>query len=517
MLNIFYRFPFIRILLFFILGIVFQYYRDISSYFIYISILSILFIALSFFSFIYKRYEWRFLFGLGLFLFLFSSAAFTTKQAWTKSVWNIDSAMYLYEGRIVDELARKPKTYLCKVEIVSAEKSIAQEVISKKIIIYLPIDSLSKSLVPGDYLTFYASLKPSELYLKKQSIAAIGFVQKNKWALDENKKRYSSLKLRALATRRTLLDHLSEIIPKQENFSLAAALMFGYKNEMDRDMRQAFANIGAGHILAVSGLHFSIIFGMICSSVSFLGRTPRSRLMKQIFLLPLIWGFAFLTGLSPSVIRAATMLSLWGVGDAFFRKSFTLNTIGVTAFSMLLYNPLYLFDVGFQLSFTAVLSIVLVNPYLVRLYETRNPLIKYLWDLCCVSISAQIGVLPISIYYFNQLPLLFLLTNLCVIPLTNILLLLIPLSVFLVSLFGNIPILFWPLNKTLDFFVWIVKSLDDISFGTLNSIQINLEELIFLFLVLFCILLFLLKKRIVYFYLLLILAAFQVFYYLCQS
>jgi competence protein ComEC len=516
MLKLFQQYPFIRFLLPFLLGIVFQSYWNVVSFAVFLSVVAVLLIDFSFISSIKKQYEFRFSFGLGFSLLLFSLAVFLTKLSWEKSDWNIDSAVYLYKARVIDETVLKPKTYLCKVEIVSAEESIYKEVVHKKAMIYLPIDSLSASIVAGDYLLFHGNLEHSMPYSKKQSVAAMGFVRKNNWKLDESEKRYSSIRIIGLQVRRILLNRLEKIIPNQDSYAISIALMFGYKGEMDKTLRQSFANIGAGHVLAVSGLHFSILFGMLYSLLAFLGNSPRSKLIIQLIMQPLIWGFAFITGFSPSVLRAATMMSIWGIGNAFFRKAFTLNTLAIAAFFMLFYNPLYLFDIGFQLSFTAVLFIVLLNPYLLRLYETRNPIIKYGWDLCCVSTSAQIGVLPISIYYFNQFPFIFLLTNLLIIPLVTILLLLIPVSLLLNFLWGAASFLTYPLNKVLDFILLTVKFLDEIPYGSLNAIQIDLGEVFFLFLMIVCTILLFIKKKIVYFYLLLIFAGVQVFYYLCQ-
>jgi competence protein ComEC len=497
--------PFLRILLFFIFGITVQSYWDLSPLFVVFLVLSVLFLTLSQLPKLRIEYNFRFLFGFGISLFLFVSAAFTTKLAWEKSKWDVESSVYLYEGRLMEEPVSKPKTQLCKIRIVSAEESICKDVVDKKAVVYLPIDSLSKSIGPGDHFSFYGHLEQSPLYLQKQSIAAVGFVRQGEWLVKQNPDHSFSISEKSLRFRRILLNRLQKIVPDHPSFTVAAALMFGYKNELDRELRQSFSNIGAGHVLAISGLHFSIVFGMIYFMLSFLGNSQRGRLIKQVIVLPLIWGFAFMTGFSPSVIRAALMMSIWGIGNLFFCKAFTLNTVAVSAFFMLLYNPLYLFDIGFQLSYMAVISIILVNPHLIKLYETRNPMIKYVWDLCCVSVSAQIGVLPVSVYYFHQLPLLFLLTNLCVIPLVTLLLFLIPFSLLFNALFGNIPVLMYPLNAGLDLFLSTIRFLDEIPNGSINSIDLGFGEMIAWFAAIVLLLLIFIKKRSVYLYLLLIL------------
>ncbi|MDR0682901.1 MAG: ComEC/Rec2 family competence protein [Dysgonamonadaceae bacterium] len=497
--------PFLRVLLFFILGIVIQSYWDFTPFFLFAGVLSFFIIALSYVPNLNKQYNFRFLFGWGFSFFLFVIATYSTKLTWEKSEWKIEPVVHLYEGRVIEEPILKPKTYLCKIRIVSAEEAIYKDVVDKKVVIYLPIDTFSKTVAVGETLSFYGQFEQSPLYLQKKSFAAIGFIRQKHWFLKQDSNRSFSILEKSLSIRRILLDRLQKIIPDHSTYSIASALMFGYKDELDKDLQQSFANIGASHVLAVSGLHFAIVFGMVYFMLSFLGNSLEGRLIKQLVVFPLLWGFAFITGFSPSVVRAALMLTVWGIGNAFFYKSFTLNTVAIAAFFMLLFNPLYLFDVGFQLSFMAVVSIILVNPYLNRLYESKNPMIKYVWELCCVSVSVQTGVLPVSAYYFHQISLLFLITNLCVIPLVTILLFLIPFSLLFDALFGNIPALMYPLNKGLELFLSTVRFLDEIPYGSIHSIDINFREMTVWFIAMILILLIFIKKRIFYLYLLLIL------------
>jgi competence protein ComEC len=507
--------PFLRPLLFLIAGIVVQSRWNIS----YPVIFCLFFVALVFFVCasvpgLNRRYSFRFLFGFGLCSLLFASAAWITQLAWLESEWKIPSGTCLYQATVIDEPVLKPKTRMCKIRITAAEHPVHREAVNKKALIYLPLDSLSLSIAPGDCLVFSGQLESSSPYLKKQSVAATGFIRKNRWQPVKNPGSSFSILVKALSVRRILLKQLHAIVPENQSYALAAALMFGYRNELDKDLQQAFRHIGAAHILAISGTHFSLLFGMLYFMLSFTGNSRKGKIIKQVILLPMIWGFAFLTGFSPSVIRAALMLSIWGIGNAFFFRTFTLNTIAAAAFFMLLFCPLYLYDVGFQLSFLAVISIVLLNPYLVKLYESKNVLIQYVWDLTCVSVSAQIGVLPLCIYYFHQFPSIFLLTNICLMPLASMLLFLIPVSLLLHFLFGKFSWMLFPLNKTLEWFIFTVRTLDKFSYSSINGLTIDSEGTAALFLAIILIILLLIKKRVVYLYLLLIVVAFQVIFYL---
>ena len=492
MLKTFRQAPFLRITLFFITGIAFQYNCNISFCLGYILILPLLLLIPTFFSRINKRYDLRYLFGLSILSFSFLSAAFLTQITWEKSEWEVEG-FHSYVVRVLDDPVDKPNTRMCKVEIISSDSAIRKMVINKKAIIYLPKDSTSSEIIAGNGLYIKTSLtKPQQmpgdtsfdypLYLRKQSYSATGFVQKQNWQQKSisipMQKRF---RYKALEIRRNLLYRLRVVLPDLNSFSLSAALMFGYKEEMDRELRQNFSNIGAGHILAVSGLHFGLIFGMVAFFLSFMGERKKERIIKLFIFLPLIWGFAFVTGLPPSVVRAACMMSFWRIGNALSYRAFGMNTLASIAFLMLLYNPLYLFDIGFRLSFSAVVSIIIINPGLIRLYTSNNRIINYFWDLSCVSVSAQIGVLPLSIYYFHQLPLLFLLTNLLILPLVGILLFLIPFALFLQFIFGYYDWVNLPLQWILSGFLSIVQALDGIPRGTISNIDLSIFETVLLY------------------------------------
>lgn len=517
--------PFLRLVLFVIVGIIIQYYTDISSVWLYLFFLSVLLLALSFIKKIKQDYLCRWMFGVGLLGVGILSGSFLMKQSWDRSSWEVSAKEYEYLVCVLDEPAEKPKTMMCRVEILSAERYIYSSVRGKKAIIYLPKDSQGKQVVAGDCLSVYVRLeKPKPfasdpsfnypLYLRKQSFASVGFVRKNNWNYEQAPLSLGKkISFVALSARRILLKQLKIIVPDKNSYSVAAALMFGYKNDLDRDLRQRFSNIGAAHVLAVSGLHFSIVFGMFSFLFSFLGFTPRVRLIRLIFMLPLIWGFAFLTGFSPSVVRAAIMMTVWLVGNTFFRRGLTMNTVAVAAFFMLIANPLYLFDVGFQLSFSAVVAIVLINPYFKKLYRSRNPILNYSWDMICVSTSAQLGVMPLSILYFHQIPLIFWLTNILIIPLVTILLFLIPVSL-LISFIFSLSSMF-PLSEILGLFIRIVTVLDNIPKANVSDVYISQFQVLSLYLSFLLIAQVIKKKRIYPVCILFVLVLINVLYYLC--
>jgi len=507
MTKILHQAIFLRLSLFFIAGIIVQTYWDLYPMNIFSGIFSLLLLGVSFFPLIVRSYRWRWLFGFGLFLLCFSSAGILSRHVWNTSEWNEDVEEKIYRVQILDEPVKKPKTLMFPVNVEG-----------QKALIYIPIDSLSLQLLPADWLIISAKFeKVEQMFLRKEGISARAFIYKNRWEKWNNpEKQRFNLRFEALKYRRILLNHLREIIPDEKSFEVGAALLLGYTQHLDKDVRQTFAATGTSHILSISGLHFSIIYGIMYFLLSFLGNSKKGRSARQAIILPLMWVFVFLTGMEPPVIRAAVMISLWGFGNAFLFKSFTINTVGAAAFFMLLYNPFNIFDVGFQLSFLAVLAILLINPYLVILYKSRNPIIQYIWELTCVSISAQLGTAPLSMYYFHQFPIFFLFTNLFAIPMTAVLMGLLPVSLLLHFLLGNHSWLMYPLNKSLNWFISGLEKIEAIPNSLIDGIFLSEIDAICTALYIVFLALLMIKKRIYYFYLLLVCVLFQVFYYLCK-
>jgi len=205
---------------------------------------------------------------------------------------------------------------------------------------------------------------------------------------------------------------------KDKEFGVASALIIGDKNFIDTDTRQNYAAAGAMHILCVSGLHVGIVYLFFAFILKFLLRLKHGAVIQAILLVMIIWFYALLTGLSPSVLRASTMFSMMAIGRVFRRNSNIFNTLAASAFVLLTIDPYMLFETGFQLSYLAVAGIVLVHPLLYAMWNPLNPLLDKIWSLVCVSIAAQVLTFPVSLYMFHQFPNYFILTNILVIPLS---------------------------------------------------------------------------------------------------
>lgn len=260
----------------------------------------------------------------------------------------------------------------------------------------------------------------------------------------------SKLKLIHFINQSTLNNHSKNII---------LALLLGERTTMDEEVKESFSKTGIIHVLAISGLHIGLISTMLLWLLSPLKRNQKYKFLPYIIAIITLWIYALLVGFSPSVVRAVTMFSFINLGLMIKRDSSIINTISASMFILLIYNPYYIFDVGFQLSYAAVYAIVLFYPIFKKWYYPKSKLTKYFYDILLVSLAAQIGVLPISLYYFHQLPGLFLVANLIAIPLITLLLALGFAFVFL-SLFNiEWTILSSLLNYIIDYFIQFIKLL----------------------------------------------------------
>ena len=217
-------------------------------------------------------------------------------------------------------------------------------------------------------------------------------------------------------SRQWLVGRLREALKDDDSFGVSMALILGQKEFLSPQIRSAYSGTGAMHVLAVSGLHVGIIYLILMTGLKFLGKSKMSMWVRLVLILAGLWSYAIITGLSPSVMRAATMFSAVAIAQNISRKTNIYNTLASAALILLCVNPYLLLEVGFQLSFLAVLGIVLIQPhiYLLATFNSRVP--DKLWQLTSVSIAAQIATFPLGILYFHQFPNYFLLSNFIVIP-----------------------------------------------------------------------------------------------------
>ncbi|MFN5170343.1 MAG: ComEC/Rec2 family competence protein [Cyclobacteriaceae bacterium] len=255
-------------------------------------------------------------------------------------------------------------------------------------------------------------------YLSFQNIYHQHFVRPGEWQLLEQRSRQGLLYYAHVA-RAWCTDILRLHVSGEREQAIAVALVLGVTDGIDTDLQHAYAASGAMHVLAVSGLHVGILYGIILLLMKPLERFAGSRWWVALVSLILLWGFAFVTGLSPSVLRAVTMFSFVAVARPFGRATNIYNTLAASAFVLLLYDPFMIMSVGFQLSYLAVLGIVYLQKPLYDLWEIENPVLDWVWKISCISLAAQLATFALGMLYFHQFPLYFLFSNLFVIPLST--------------------------------------------------------------------------------------------------
>jgi len=248
-------------------------------------------------------------------------------------------------------------------------------------------------------------------FLKYKNIFLITFED----AIIQLKYSHSPVRYAELA-RAAVIEIYEKLEIKNENLAVLVALTLGDKSYLDVELQKQYAGAGAMHILAVSGLHVGIVFLIFNFLLSKLPDRFGFRVIQTCILLSVIWAFAFLAGLTPSVQRAGWMFSFVILSKLLKRNSNILNSIAVSAFLLLLIDPNNLFQLGFQLSYSAVIGIVLMHPVIYTWLYIENGLLDKIWSLLVVSLAAQIATLPFTLAYFHQFPNYFLLANLFVIP-----------------------------------------------------------------------------------------------------
>lgn len=333
-------------------------------------------------------YAGRWLFGAGTSCFMFLVGVVLTGHAWKEVEMDWSPSKQVYKGVLVESLVEKPKTFQCRVRTSG-----------KEVLLYLPKDSLSVLLKPGDELLFRARVEENYArYLYYDGISGTAYVPANAWTKIESEG-LNDWKTSALRVREWVIGKYRQWGIGEEELPVLSALTLGYKGDLDKETREAYSVAGISHVLALSGMHIGIIWFLL-------------RWLKGGLVIPLLWAFAFIVGLEPSVVRAVVMCMLMELGRLSGSKVFSMNTLSVAAFFMLLYNPFYLFDVGFQLSFVAVASILLFYPSLYHVFSFKHKLARWTWGILCVSMAAQLGTAPLVMYYFSNFSVYFLMTNL---------------------------------------------------------------------------------------------------------
>ena len=310
----------------------------------------------------------------------------------------------------------------------------------------------------------------------------------------------------AISIRKRLVERYTCFISDRDAAAVASTLILGYRADLSKDVQAAYSNTGTTHVLSVSGMHVGIIYLVIEFLFRRMGNSKRLRFIRPVLILSLIWIYSAVTGFSPAVCRAAMMISFIIIGKAINRNQNTYNLVAVSAVLLLIYNPFFLLDVGFELSYLAVLGLVYVYPKIYHAGYVKNWIGDKLWSYTAISLSAQLATFPVSIYYFHQFPVYFLIGNLFIIlPVAfimyvGILFILIPVDAVSVFLGRVLEVSISLMNRVL----YLIESLPN---SSLSGIWIRPWEYLAIYLLIFLVILaFALKQKKVFITALLIVA-----------
>lgn len=495
------EFPFVRLILPLIGGILAGFFYPMA----WQTHLSIFLLCFTFFVFLsyflhagfqfrFRAYAFTFLilsiFGLG-----YSITQLNNQKLWRRHFSNFQHVDYL-KIKLAEPLQKKKKTYKTVGEIEEVfSKDRAYKALGKVLLYIEPSDSLH-SLYCGDLILVKPRVSPIQTaknpnefdyakYMALQNIHAQIFLKKDQWTLLEKEQGFN-LNTKIYRFRDRLVNILKKHIGASKETGVATALLFGYKDELDPEIVEAFTATGTLHILAVSGMHVMIIYAALNLLLEVLLKFNKGKYLRAIIIASVVWFYALLCGLSPSILRAAVMLTFILLGSLVIRYPNVFNSLAASAFFLLLYNPHYLFDAGFLLSYFAVFGLVIFQPLLYSWLIFKNKIADWIWNLTSVSLAAQLATFPISIYLFHQFPNYFLLSNLLLIPVTNfvifggaILLIVSPISVLAKTLGFLLNGLLW-LTET------VLMKIENLPGSLLTGLMPNfLETCLIYFLLLF--------------------------------
>ena len=473
------KFPLARITIAFVSGILIYFYLKPNPENVFV----LLFLSVIIFSityFVSKRNTLNpYFFGFASYFIALSIGA-TTQIIHTESFRKTNYTNYdtVFENQHCFSVSIREKLrstifndcYIVRVHKIDEKES------SGSILLNIKKDSLHPTFEIGTHLRFngmlyknYQTKNPNQFdygkYLENKQIYAqlypdlvniqIGSeVDKDIW--------YYTSRLRT-----KIIHNLEKSNFNKTELSVAIALILGQQQDISKDIIQDYQFAGAVHILSVSGLHIGFVLLFVTFILKPIPNTKRGSFIKLILILLSLSLFGIIAGLAPSVVRSVTMFSFVAIGMYLKRSTNIFHTLLVSALLILLFQPSFLFDVGFQLSYIALFFILWLQPLLSQLWKPKNKIINYFWEILTVSFAAQIGTLPLSIYYFHQFPGLFFITNLVVIPFLSLIMGM-GVLVMIWASFDSVPFL---LAKSLEWSIFILNKI-------INAIA-SLEQFIF--------------------------------------
>lgn len=500
-IHIWKKAPFIRFFIPLTAGIILQWHLDIQPGILWILLFVSLTVIISFFLIpFFERYRLSLLNGLSVCVLFIAVGGLLS---WYKNIEHDENwfgRKYNSKSKLVVTLLEHPvekaKSYKANaaVEYILNDDSCIKT--DGTIILYFKKDSLVAAPDYGSQLVIKKQLQeiknsgnPGGFDYKRYSLfqgithqvylrTPVPAGKENEFEiLPTTKKNFFQQFINS--SRIKVLNILRTNIQGEKGLGLAEALLIGYKDDLDKTLVQSYSNTGVVHVIAISGLHLGLIYWLLTWFFKPLQKR-KFRWLRPVFILTGLWSFSLLAGAQPSVLRSAVMFTCIVLGDTLDRRSSIFNSLALSASLLLCINPYWLWDVGFQLSYAAVLSIIIFMQPIYHWFYIRNKILDFIWKLNAVTIAAQILTLPFGIYHFHQFPLSFMFTNILAVPLSSLIVLG---EIFLcvVSFISPVAVI---TGKLISWLIWIMNSyverIEMLPFSLWDGLQISISQAILL-------------------------------------
>ena len=457
----------------------------------------------------HQRHSWFFGAVMASYLFMAGYSLVRVDGAEVQKSYyrNFKADASYYVARVYDYPTERPNSIRTVLELeYQFGDSLPSRPVSGKVMAYFPKSDSAFALHYGDLIAIPAPIRevspplnPEEFdyraYLARKGITGQTYLKDDDW-IDLQANDANPIYAFSYRFRDVLLASLHRSGLNDNEFGVAAAILLGYDDYLADEVRKDYVAAGSMHILCVSGMHVGIIYLLASFLLGFLNRKKWQKTLKQVLLLTLIWFYALIAGLSPSILRASLMISFVIIGEAIRRKGFVINSIAASAFILLCINPNNLFEIGFLLSYAAVMGIVVLQRPIYNLLYVKNKLLDKAWQITAVALSAQIATIPFTLFYFQQFTTYFWLSNLFMTPISFI----VVISGMILLLVSWIPYL----NTLVGYLVWgsvyvmnwVVAKIESIPYSIIKGLYINdFEFAVLLVALLLLMLTFMLRKR----------------------
>lgn len=392
-----------------------------------------------------------------------------------------------------EPLVEKEKSYKTQLSLHFRIKNDKKQRVQGFVIAYFKKDDVNQRLRVGDQIVFVKHLQPIQNAgnpgaFDYKTYELLNRITHSVYLTRDDYRKISETSLsiwrKALFnTRSFVLNAIKHNIKGKREQGLAEAMLIGYRDDLDKKLLQSYSNVGVVHVIAVSGMHLALLYGTLHVLLSPLLRRRATKWLHPVVILFFLWCFSVIAGGAASVVRAAVMFTFITIGKLINRNTSTYNILAAGAFCQLCYHPYWLWDVGFQLSYLAVLSIVIFFKPIYDLLFIKNKILNWVWQLAAVSIAAQILTTPLVLYHFHQFPVYFLLSNLVVVPISSMVLV----GTLIIVVFSPIKAVALFLGDILNGLIWclneFIERMDMLPYSIWENIQISTLQMFLLLMV----------------------------------